>query len=283
MTIRKYFYSCLALVISFTAYSQNFVFQRSIGDFGNATSFYITSAGNFYVTDNNSDEVIKIDTLGNLLKDTGGYGWTESTFDNPVDVFATPLNVYVSDKNNHRIQRFDKDLNFISELNKRNSSNSAERFGYPLCSTTSNQGDLYILDSENKRVIKFNLFGQFIQNFGGFDAGAFALQDPKKLAVSPSNMIYVLDEDRIVIFDQYGNGINIFYLPGFIDNLQIVGNIIMLNNKQDIYASSLKDPQLQLEKLMIISGLNDVIVSSLAFGKNLYVLTKNKILIYNEF
>jgi|SRR3989304_4140354 len=283
MTKRPFYYTCLSLLISLNVYSQNFVFQESIGDFRNASSFYITSAGNFYVTDNNSDEVIKIDTLGNLLEDTGGYGWTESTFDNPSDVFATPLNVYVSDKNNHRIQRFDKNLNFISELNKRNSSNPAERFGFPLSCTTSNQGDLYILDSENKRVIKFNLFGQFIQNFGGFDAGAFSLQNPIKLSVSPLNLIYVLDEDRIVIFDQYGNGVNIFYLPGFINNLQIVGNILTLNNKQDIYAASLKDSQLQLEKLTFIGNFNDVIISSLVFGNNLYVLVRNKILVFKRF
>ena len=55
---------------------------------------------------------------------------------------------------------------------------------------------MYILDSENKRVIKFNTFGQFVQNFGGFDAGAFSLTDPRKLAVSPGNNIYVLDERR---------------------------------------------------------------------------------------
>src|SRR3972149_759428 len=198
MTKRPFYYTCLSLLISLNVYSQNFVFQESIGDFRNASSFYITSAGNFYVTDNNSDEVIKIDTLGNLLEDTGGYGWTESTFDNPSDVFATPLNVYVSDKNNHRIQRFDKNL----------------------------------------------------------------------------NLIYVLDEDRIVIFDQYGNGVNIFYLPGFINNLQIVGNILTLNNKQDIYAASLKDSQLQLEKLTFIGNFNDVIISSLVFGNNLYVLVR---------
>jgi len=101
--------------------------------------------------------------------------------------------------------------------------------------------------------------------------------------VSPLNLIYVLDEDRIVIFDQYGNGVNIFYLPGFINNLQIVGNILTLNNKQDIYAASLKDSQLQLEKLTFIGNFNDVIISSLVFGNNLYVLVRNKILVFKRF
>ena len=98
----------ISLLFILPVHSQTFVYQGSIGSFKNASAFYITSAGYLYVTDKNSDEVYKLDTLGNKLKDTGGYGWTEATFDQPSDVFATPLNVYVSDKNNHRIQRFDK-------------------------------------------------------------------------------------------------------------------------------------------------------------------------------
>ena len=145
------------LFISFSALSQTFIYQYSIGKFKNASAFTITAAGILYVADASSDEIYKLDTLGNNLKDVGGYGWDEGAFDHPVDVFANPLSVYVTDKNNHRIQRFDKDLNFISLLYTRENDNPAERFGYPLSAVTSNQGDLFILDSENKRILKFDL------------------------------------------------------------------------------------------------------------------------------
>ncbi|HKI77891.1 MAG TPA: NHL repeat-containing protein [Ignavibacteriaceae bacterium] len=270
----------LSLTYTFTALSQQYVLQGSIGNFRNASSFYVTSAGFIYVTDVSSDEIIKIDTLGNKLKDAGGYGWAESTFDYPSDVFATPLNVYVSDKNNHRIERFDKNLNYISQLFTRNNENPSERFGYPISCATSNQGDLYILDSENKRIIKFNLFGQFEQNFGGFDAGAFALQDPKKLSVSPSNNIYVLDEFRIVIFDQFGNGIRIINLEENFSDINIVANHLTANNKQHIYIANLKNSQPELVKATLIGEINDIIVSSLIFGNKLYILLKNEILVF---
>ncbi len=271
-------------IFLFTAYllPQQYIFQSSIGNFRSASAFYITSAGFFYVTDKNSDEVFKLDTLGNRLKDTGGYGWTESTFDHPSDVFATPLNVYVSDKNNHRIERFDKNLNFISQLFTRNNDNPSERFGFPLSCATSNLGDMYILDSENKRVIKFNSFGQFVQNFGGFDAGAFALINPKKLAISPSNDVYVLDDYRLVIFDQYGNGVRIINLDKNFINLNIVGDKLTLNSKQDIYSADFKKPEIELTKLNLIGSINDLIVSSLIFGNDLYVLLKNEILIFRK-
>lgn len=276
----------LSILITFllvlSVYPQNYVFQGTIGSFRSASAFCITSAGMFYVTDKISDEVYKLDTLGNRLKDTGGYGWTESTFDQPADVFATPLNVYVTDKNNHRIQRFDKNLNFISQLSTRNDQNEDERFGFPLSCETSNQGDMYILDSENKRVIKFNSFGQFVQNFGGFDAGAFTLTNPKKLAISPNNDIYVLDDRRLVIFDQYGNGMKIINLDEIFISINIVGYNLTLNSISDVYIANFQNPDLELIKVKLIGNEGDTIVSSLIFGNKLYVLTKNEILIFDR-
>ncbi len=275
-----YIFGILSFTIS--VLPQQYVLQGSIGSFRNASAFYITTAGFFYITDKSSDEVFKLDTLGSKLKDAGGYGWTESTFDHPSDVFATPLNVYVSDKNNHRIERFDKNLNFISQLFTRNNENSSERFGFPLSCATSNLGDMYILDSENKRIIKFNSFGQFVQNFGGFDAGAFALINPKKLAVSPSNDIYVLDDYRLVIFDQYGNGVRIINLDKDFINLNIVGNELTLNSKLEIYSANFEKSEVELTKINLIGRINDLIVSSLIFRNNLYVLLKNEILIFRK-
>ena len=129
-----------------------------------------------------------------------------SAFDTPVDVFANTLNILVCDKQNHRVQAFDKDLNFISELYTRESENPDERFGYPLSCALSSMGDLYVLDSENIRVLKFDLFGNFIQNFGGFDWGIYSLNHPKRLTVNFDNSVLVLDDTLLIVYDQFGNG-----------------------------------------------------------------------------
>ena len=105
------------IILSSLCYSQQFIFKRSFGEFENASSFYINSAGIVYVTDNTTDEVYQVDTLGNELAFIGGYGWETYTFDDPVDVFADPPQVIVTDKNNHRIKRFDKNLNFSMYFN----------------------------------------------------------------------------------------------------------------------------------------------------------------------
>ena len=167
----KYYLLFLLLINQKTAYGQTFVPSGNIGSFTAAKSFSINSAGFIFVTDTSSNELIKVDTLGKVIKTIGGYGWQESLFDNPVDVFATTLNVYVSDKNNNRVQFFDKDLNFLSQLTTQNTTDSRYIFNYPTCSAVSNQGDLFVLDSDNNRILKFNIRGEFQLTIGSFDAG----------------------------------------------------------------------------------------------------------------
>jgi hypothetical protein len=276
-------YLILILFIPFfSIFPQNYHIQYSLGSFKDASSFYMSSAGFLYVTDSGKDELYKLDTLGSVVKDCGGYGWDEGLFDNPVDVFATPLNVYVCDKNNNRIERFDKDLNFISQLSTRNRDNKSERFGYPASCATSNMGDLFILDTENKRILKFDLFGNFIMNFGGFDAGIYALSNPKKFAVSPSNFIFVLDGKRIVVFDQYGNGVSIFNSDYDLESINIIFNNLTVNTKHNILLANLTSQFSLSEILMEELEENTIIVSSLIFNSKLYVLTPEKIIVYSR-
>ena len=277
----KYLISILILNV-FVIFPQNYHPVNSLGNFKDASSFYMSSSGFLYVTDSDKDELYKLDTLGNIVKDCGGYGWDEGAFDNPVDVFATPLNVYVSDKNNNRIQRFDKDLNFISQLYTRESDNRKERFGYPASCATSNLGDLFILDTENKRIIKFDLFGNFIMNFGGFDAGIYALSNPKKFSISGSNFLFVLDGKRIVVFDHYGNGISVFNSGYDLIGINIIFNKMTVNTSKKIFITNLND-QFSLNEIILDEfDPNTTIVSTLIFNDKLYVLTPEKIIIYSK-
>ncbi|MEO8399060.1 MAG: NHL repeat-containing protein [Ignavibacteriaceae bacterium] len=274
-------FSLLLFITISNLFSQQFIFDYSIGSFKNASAFNISSSGFIYVTDSQSNEVFKLDTLGNIIKDVGGYGWKESLFDNPVDVFATALNIYVCDKNNHRLQRFDKDLNFISQLSTRESDNPDEHFGYPLSCAASNQGDLYILDSENKRVIKFDLFGNFIQNFGGYESGQYSLSDPNKLAVSSSNNIFVIDKNGIIIFDQYGNGLLNLKSPKDIKNINITFDYLTLTSDSSIYLTNLKSSDTFFNEAKFLEEYKEIkIVGSFFYNQKLYLLTPVEILVY---
>jgi len=279
----KSVFALLFLLIGTVIFPQKFQLENKIGRFVNASSFYINSAGFIYVSDINTDEITVLDTLGNLVKNIGGYGWRQSAFDNPADIFADALKVYVADKNNHRIQRFDKNLNFNFQILTRQSEVEQEQFGYPLSAVMSNQGDIFILDSENSRIVKFDIFGNFLQNFGGYDYGNYALQKPVQLAVSMQNNIYVIDGNQVIIFDHYGNGSGKITGVEEFTSIRIIFEWLTVTSKDKIYIANLRSPEMSLKEILL-EGIEDnlEIVSALIFNNKLFVLSKKEIFIFNR-
>jgi len=279
----KSVFALLFLLIGTVIFPQKFQLENKIGRFVNASSFYINSAGFIYVSDINTDEITVLDTLGNLVKNIGGYGWRQSAFDNPADIFADALKVYVADKNNHRIQRFDKNLNFNFQILTRQSEVEQEQFGYPLSAVMSNQGDIFILDSENSRIVKFDIFGNFLQNFGGYDYGNYALQKPVQLAVSMQNNIYVIDGNQVIIFDHYGNGSGKITGIEEFTSIRIIFEWLTVTSKDKIYIANLRSPEMSLKEILL-EGIEDnlEIVSALIFNNKLFVLSKKEIFIFNR-
>ncbi|MCK9211746.1 MAG: NHL repeat-containing protein [Ignavibacteriaceae bacterium] len=259
-------------------FAQDYQLENQFGSFSEATSFALSPQGYFYVTDNGSDEIYKLDSLGIQILAFGGYGWGDGQFDFPIDVSLNALNIFVTDKNNHSVQQFDKDLNFISRLYTREGKNNDAAFGFPLSADISSMGDLFVLDSENKRILKFDLFGNFVQQFGGFDAGEFSIKNPKKLIVAENNNIMVLDGNSLLIFDLFGNGINKTSLSEDFSSIDKYYNTITLTGDSSVYVSSFELDKLLFKKLRLPNITENAAFSaSLAVEDKVYVLTKNSI------
>lgn len=275
-----YYLLILLLVILQTIPAQTFVHSGQIGTFNTANSFAINPAGYFYISDIGSNEILKLDTLGNVIKSIGGYGWTESSFDEPSDVFANTLNVYVCDKNNNRIQYFDKDLNFLSQFTTENSNDETKTFRYPISSAVSTQGDLFILDSDNNRILKYNSRGEFQAMIGGYDAGYYSLMNPIQFSITASKLL-VLDSQFLVIFDLFGNGIKKIKLEFVPENINSLFNNVCINDKSRIILideSNLESGN--VANVRFLSKIEEDIVDALVFNAKLYLLTNNSILIY---
>lgn len=274
----------LLIALSVCSPAQKFEIIDSYGDFNNAVSFYITANGFVYVCDKDDDEIILLDTLGNVLKTFGGYGWTNDSFDDPADIFADPLSVYVSDKNNNSIKRLDKNLNFLSSFNKKESSNSEEQFGFPSSVAVSNQGDLYLIDTDNRRVIKFDIYGNFFLNFGGIDAGKFQLNNPSQLAISSVNNIYVIDNKDIFLFDNFGNGITKLQFENTLQSVRILfNNLIITDVNKNIFFSDLKSGDGNVIRLHFDYSFENINISSaIVLNSKLYVLTDKNILVFSK-
>lgn len=259
---------------------QNYQFSHSLGEFENASSFYITANGLIYISDSGTDEVVMLDTLGKTYGTFGGYGWNENSFDDPVDLYADPLSIYIADKNNHAIKRFDRNLNYISSLYKRESNNTNEQFGYPFSCATSNQGDLFLIDSENKRIMKFDIFGNFIASFGGMDAGIYQLNKPLQLALSSSNSVFTIDKNSLVCFDNYGNGFLKLDLSFKPKSIRILFDQMIICSSNEVYYRDLKTTDTKLIKLNLQDFKIDEIISAVLFNSKLYVLSEKNILAF---
>lgn len=267
----------LVSILSFAQIKTEFLNQ--FGEFSKASSFTISSNGIIYVSDINKNEILSFDTLGNKLKDVGGFGWQSGSFDQPVDVFANPLSVYVADKNNHRIQQFDRNLNFISSLSSR-SEDFEKTFGYPLSIAVSNQGDLFILDGENTRVIKFDMFGNLISNFAGLDAGKFRLRKPISMALNSAGFLFVADNKNLFIYDSFGNGLNILNLDSPIKNIRIIFDNHLIVTKKSIEKLFIDSDKITLSKIDVPQIDITKVNSAFIYNNKLYVLFSNKILVF---
>jgi len=274
----------ILLISSFLLYGQSYIFRESIGNFKDASSFSISSLGFIYVSDAVTNEVLKLDFKGNILKDIGGYGWENAQFDQPVDVFSSPLNVYVADKNNNRIQVFDKDLNLVRVFKSNPVNYSEPVFAYPISVSISDQGDLFILDSDNRTIHKYDINGEFIRTFGGIDAGELTISDPRDLFLDGNKAVYILDGSHIInIFDTFGNSLGITKLEPEIISINGLNRTITLTATNEIFTLDSVEPGLPAYKLNLLETPdNSLFLSSVIFDSNLYILTSTKILVYNS-
>ncbi len=170
------------------------------------TAFDVDLYGNQFILNAERNTLTLVAKDGTVAREVGASGWGDGQFDRPAAVWArNGIDVFVADYGNHRIQRFDRKLNFVSSLFTRDSDNPDERFGYPTAVAMSRFGDLFICDSENSRVVKVSGFSRVERTFGGFGAGKGRLVKPGRLQIGPKDNVLVLDGSRVVIFDNFGN------------------------------------------------------------------------------
>jgi hypothetical protein len=178
--------------------------EYSFGSFERATRIGAGKQGVLYVLDADQNKVFVYSDITQPPKNIGGFGWSGGSFDRPTGITSDGINLYISDYGNHRIQLFDRTLNYVSSFSTHDTSDAAARFGYPLDVVSSELGDLFVLDGENLRVLKFTPQNFYERSFGEVNSGKGKLQKPIRLTATASQII-VCEQTRIVIFDYFGN------------------------------------------------------------------------------
>lgn len=240
------------------------------GQFDGPTDVIVDAAGNVYVVDSGNHRIQKFDSTGRFLGKWGTRGSGDGQFETPLGIALDSSGkiAYVADKGNHRIQRFDiSDIRTVRFLGKWGSECNLTvtpptgrcvdpdgggplqtgdgQFFEPQAVAVDSAGNVYVADTGNHRVQKFDANGKFLVKWGrsGFAQGQFDV--PRGLAFTRQGGLLVVDQNnhRVQEFDLdgkfvrqwgvQGNGEGEFNAPQDIA-IDSAGNIYiveLLNNR----------------------------------------------------
>lgn len=229
----------LLLILNFFFPAQDTLFEKKCeySGFKNAVSVTIDGKGNIYVLDNESNEIVKLDGSLSEIKRTGKKGWNNGEFDSPATIDGSSgLDIYVTDGNNYRIQRFDLNLSYISSLVTNTSTFDEKlKFNTPVASVVLNLSSLYVIDGENKRIVSYPDGITPGYSFGGFQSAQKPFLNPVKLLKDGFNRLYVFDKKSSAIhrYDNFGNFVNTVE-SSIIKSVSIYNNIIYIFTGSEI-------------------------------------------------
>ena len=159
-------------------------------------------ADNIYVS--SCHKLQKFTSKGELIKCTGEMEKKEEEFDVPGGLTLYNNEMYVCDCNNHRIQIFDLDLNFVRSIGSHGKGRG--EFSAPSDVKFDTAGNMYVADWGNERVQVMDRSGQFIREFG-----EGKLKGPLGLHIA-DKYVYVSDWSGhcIVVYETSGQFVTSF-------------------------------------------------------------------------
>jgi len=153
----------------------------------------------------------------------GTTGVEAGQFQRPRDLAAAPDgSIYVVDTDNSRIQHLAADGTVLQTWGSFADATKGEAPGgtlnQPWGIDTGPDGSVYVADTWNHRIQKFDNQGEFLTMWGYFGQGEKpeAFWGPRDVAVDDAGRVFVTDtgNKRVVVFDQDGNAITQFGSAG---------------------------------------------------------------------
>jgi len=214
------------------------------GEFLFPTGIAVDSDGNIYVVEFNGNRVQKFDSNGVFLLKFGSTGTGDGEFNFPFGIAVDSSdNIYVADVSNHRIQKFDSAGTFQGWLGKCTAGANCDvgnqrsngfmctaatctglgfgtgdgQFNGPRGIAFDTSGNIYVVQSANDRIQKFDSSGGFLLKHLGSGSGEGQFLDPHGIAVDNSDNVYVSDagnhriqkfNDSLVFDSMWGWGVD---------------------------------------------------------------------------
>ncbi len=186
------------------------VLNGANGEFNGPKNLAFAPDGSMYVLDTNNHRVQKFDAARNFVKEWGSQGAAPGQFNEPWGIaVAKDGTVYVADTWNHRIEKFDKDGNFLAQwgvfgdVGTAWDENLLQLYG-PRAIAIDGDGNLWVSDTGNERMIQFSPTGEPLDVYGGVGGEIGQFLEPVGLTIDTQGNFYVADtwNNRIQVFDK---------------------------------------------------------------------------------
>ena len=167
------------------------------GQFQTPKGIAVGPDGSIFVLDTGNNRVQKFSEDAGFLATWGKLGPGEGEFNEPWGIATDAKgNVYVADTWNHRIQKFDSDGKFLSQWGGYASGSpdiAAGKFYGPRSIAIDPSGYVYVADTGNHRVQKFDAVGEPVAAFGQRGTGKGQFSEPVGLAIAADGTVLVAD------------------------------------------------------------------------------------------
>ena len=154
--------------------------------------------------------------------------------------------VIVADRDNHRIQVYDSNGNFLFKFGKLGTDTG--EFSAPSDVAIDSLGRIYVADAFNKRIQVFDSNGNFLNQFGGQGKEDGEFNVPISVAVDSKDNLFVTDvfNHRIQVFDPNGKFLGKFGSLGSNDGQFHTPRQIIVDKFDQIYVVDRQNDRVQV-------------------------------------
>lgn len=198
-----------------------------------ARSVRLSTLGHLFIVETGRNRILKISEDGQRLDSMGRLGSGPYQFDRPVAIDPTnEMKIYVSDRDNRRIQVFDRRLQYLSTivLPRRTGIGPDYR---PSLLAVDPSGRVYFFDEERHLVYRFDSNGQFDFSFELYSSEERIV--PSSMAIS-NDELWVVDERGQLLhrFSPGGAYFGFIYAPEPVRSLRTAHNRLWILGDQHL-------------------------------------------------
>ena len=216
-------------------YSGDGTYVSGLGGFGSEFQFNqpwsltVADDGAAFVADTWNHKIVKFDGDGNKVKEWGGGGQLKDEdgdgkldSDDPFKLFgpreitlSPEGNVLITDTGNNRVIEYTGDGEFVRQFGQKGASGAPTDFSEPVGIELADNGDIYVGDFWNKRVVIFDKDLAFRTQITVDEWGSTAVTDRPYMALLPDGRLLVTDptNGKIITFGADGGRLGTYDVP----------------------------------------------------------------------